>query len=208
MFYIIDEIDLMGDEFFERGLSLLSEQRLAKVKRLRSAYNKRASIIAYLLLRLILFEAYGINEAVMFEFEKNGKPYLKDYHDIFFNLSHSQNSVACIVSDVQVGVDIQKTRQVKNNLAKRVLTEDEYSIFESSIEPNDYFCKVWTIKEAFLKKTGEGITKELNEIAADAIPKIVTIKGIDYYCSICGNDEKDVNARYVRRDDFEQLLIG
>ena len=203
MVYIFDNIDLLNEDFFNRLKPLLSAQRLDKVERMRTAPAVRASITAYVLLRIALLEEYGINEAVIFTFGGNNKPYLKDYPHIFFSLSHSQNSVACVVAGNEAGIDIQKTKAVNKKLAKRVLTKDEYSKFLSADEPNDYFCEIWTVKESFLKKTGDGITKELRDIPAALVENLKTIKGTDYYCSVCGADAK---VKYVGRDDFEKLL--
>jgi len=205
MLYIFDEIDLPDEEFFNSKLHLLSEQRSAKVKRLFSNLNKRASISVYLMLRLALLEIHGIDKAVLLEYEENGKPYLKNHPGIFFSLSHSQNIAACIVADKKVGLDIQKTRPVKDNLAKRILTEDEYVIFKNSLSPDDYFCEVWTIKESFLKKTGDGISKELRDIAACSITA-KTFKGKDYFCTVCGISTADIKVKYLRSEDFGKLL--
>jgi len=203
MVYIFDNIDSLNDDFFEAVKPLLSVQRLTKVNRLRDNLVKRTSIAVYVLLRLALFETYRINEAVEFEFGKQNKPKLKDYPHIFFNLSHSKNSAACVVAGNEVGIDIQKIKQVKTELAKRVLTKDEYSKFLSAAEPNDYFCEIWTVKESYLKNKGDGITKELRDISADSIDGLKIFKGKDYYCTVC---DADVPVKYVRRDDFEQLL--
>lgn len=226
MLYIFENLNKIDSLFFKSKQSLLSEQRFEKIKRLKSSKAKNASIAVYLLLRLGLLQKYGINEAAMFKFGKHKKPFLKDYPHIFFSLSHSDNVVACAISDSVIGVDVQIISPIEKKLAKRVLTESEYLEFEKSKVPDDYFCKVWTVKESYLKKTGDGITKELREISADSISGVRIIRGADYYCSVCsdkvcgdsrsnsiGVDNSDIkdckiNVKYVGRDDFEQLCFG
>ena len=42
---------------------------------------------------------------------ENGKPYIKNYPDYHFNISHSNGAVAIAFSDYPVGVDIEKIRK-------------------------------------------------------------------------------------------------
>ena len=202
MLYIFDKIDSVSDDFYESKISFLSEQRKVKVDRLRNNLNRNASCSVYLLLRLALSEIYNIDVAVDFAFGINGKPYLKDYPYIFFSLSHSHNIAACAVAGVEIGVDVQKIKPVDEKVAKRVLSEDEYIQFLHSPSPDEYFCEIWTKKESFLKKSGDGITKELREISADSLTGIKSFRGNDYYCTICG---ADMQVKHIRRDDFEHL---
>ena len=205
MLYIIDKLELPGNDCFENLNSLLSVQRYQKVQRLRSNSGRDASAAAYLLLRFALFEVYGINEPVEFELAAKGKPTLKVYPDIHFNLSHSQGVAACVVADFEVGVDVQNVRKVSGKTAKRVLTKEEYEVLLTTNNPDDYFCKIWTIKESYVKMTGQGITAELGEISAEQIENIFAFKGDDYYCSVCSPAVSTEKVRHVRRNDFEQL---
>jgi len=209
MLYIFEKIDLLEDDFLESVMPLMSGARREKIRRLRSLQNKNASAVVYLLLRLVLTEIYRINEAVEFDYSRNGKPVLKDFPLIHFNLSHSLNTAACAVADTTVGVDVQKITNVKDKVAQRVLTADEYKGFLASSEPDTFFCEIWTIKESYLKKTGQGIAAELRDItAADVADKIV-IKGNGYFCCVCGPSVRSmqtVDIKYIGRDDFGKLF--
>jgi len=202
MLYLFEKIDLLEDDFIENVLSLLSEERKIKISKLRTPMSKKASAVAYLLLRIALFIEYNINEAVLFDYKEHGKPFLKDYPEIFFNLSHSNDTAACAVADEVTGVDVQHIKPIPDNVAKRVLTENEYALFNSSPEPDDYFCKIWTIKESYIKRTGLGLASELKEIIADEVTDSQIFKGDDYYCCVCG---PAVQIKYVGREDIEQL---
>jgi len=205
MLYIYDEIIELDDNFHERMISLLSEQRREKVQNLRSDKKKNASAVAYLLLRLALKEEYGIDEIVEFDYIDNKKPVLREHPNIHFNLSHSLNTVACAVANTDIGVDVQQIDKIKDNVAKRVLTEDEFACFQHTDNPDEFFCEIWTIKESFLKLTGKGISDELRELSADSINDKKIYKGKDYYCCVCGNAAKTMTEKYIGRDDFEQL---
>ena len=202
MLYIFDEIDNIEDGFPESIKTLLSAERFEKIKRLRSPQKKKASAIAYLLLRLAISETYGINEAVEFSYGDKGKPHLKSYPHIHFNLSHSNEVAACVISNNEVGVDVQYIKPVNDSLARRVLTESEYAGFKSSKMPDEYFCEIWTVKESYLKQTGKGITTELRDVAADEITDKTIYRSNDYFCCVCGPKMK---VKFIRRKDFEQL---
>jgi len=202
MLYIFDEIDNIEDDFPESIKSLLSAERYEKTQKLRSTRKKKASAVAYLLLRLALSDIYGINEVVDFNYADKGKPQLKSYPHIHFNLSHSKNAVACVISNNEVGVDVQCIMPIKEVLAKRVLTDLEYAEFKASQTPEEYFCEIWTVKESYLKLTGKGITTELRSIAADEVADKMIYRSKDYFCCVCGSK---MEIKYIRRKDFERL---
>ena len=203
MLYIFDEIDNLEDDYPDSIESLLSADRREKILRLRSPEKKKASAIAYLLLRLALSETYGINETVEFNYADKGKPLLKKYPHIHFNLSHSKTVVACAISNNEVGVDVQYITPVTDLLAKRVLTGQEYDEFKSSLIPDEYFCEIWTIKESYLKLIGKGITTELRDIDANEVSDIMIYRSNEYFCCVCGSK---MQTKHVRREDFEHLL--
>lgn len=89
----------------------------------------------------------------------NGKPYLKDCN-LFYNLSHSGVVAVCALSDREVGIDIQKKVKPSDALIKKVCSENEtkYLLSLSETEKSSAFTRLWTLKESYLKFTGEGIT--------------------------------------------------
>jgi len=202
MLYIFDEINLIDDELYKSMISLLSEERISKIKRLGTPLKQKASAMAYLLLRIALFKDFGIDEAVIFKFADNGKPLLNDFSHLYFNLSHSKDAAACAVSEVEVGVDVQIIKPITDKLAKRVLTPHEYASFKESPDPEDYFFRIWVIKESFIKKTGHGLAAELRAIEADEIKNITIFKNKDYYYSLCG---PEMQVKHIRREDIEHF---
>jgi len=198
MLYIFDEINKLNDI----DMALLSEERREKVLRYNSKQSRKLSIAVYLLLRFALKEQYGVSETVDFEYSEKGKPSLKNYPDIHFSLSHSKNTVVCAVSDSEVGVDVQYIAPVSDKVAKRVLTMEEYDIFKKSTVKDEYFCEIWTIKESYLKMTGQGISTELRNLSADSVKPGTLYRGSDYICCVTGTDER---VRIVGRDEIERL---
>ena len=151
---------------FQSALSYLPSARAQKVMKIKNEEAKRLSLTAGILLMDSLSEFGVLNKDLQFRYGMQGKPYLKDYPETFFSLSHSGEMAMCVVAEQEVGCDIEKVKQRDNRkLAKRFFTENEYQyIFskETTEKQNDAFYRIWTLKESFLKTTGEGISIPLD----------------------------------------------
>lgn len=103
-----------------------------------------------------------------------GKPYLPDYPDIHFNVSHSGKYVVCAFSDSPVGVDIQVIIPYREKIAKRIVSPEKIREIEESTNPDMLFTKYWAEKEALLKMSGCGFSGEVEESEFDFKRKTVT----------------------------------
>lgn len=113
-----------------------------------------------LLDRLEAREAAESMEALTYTYGPHGKPYLKNY-PYYFSISHSGDYVFCVLSEQEVGADIQqKAEHVKERVLQRFFAEEEKDYWEncaSEEEKRDFFYQMWCRKEAYGKLTGEGI---------------------------------------------------
>lgn len=150
----------------EKELSEIIENLPQSVKERAGRYKKeddrKKSFICYNLLKTALEKDYGINDFELF-FSEKGKPYIKDRNDIFFNISHSKRCCVCVVSDKEIGVDAEDIRPFSQRLAEKVCSEDELREIENSSDKAREFTKIWTMKESFIKMTGEGFSHGLKE---------------------------------------------
>lgn len=103
--------------------------------------------------------------------DENGKPVLQGAQDIFFNISHTKGLVVCGISKRAIGVDTEYIRPFDRRLMRRVCTEDEIAyIYEGSEGKEDLnqqwerFFRLWTLKESYLKATGQGIAVPMREV--------------------------------------------
>lgn len=96
---------------------------------------------------------------------EKGKPYLKEFSDIHFNMSHSGLWVVVAIADKNVGIDVEKIRKAPLGVANRFFSEPEknqlFAAMNSEIQ-QDHFFTLWTLKESFLKALGKGLTKSLS----------------------------------------------
>ncbi len=95
---------------------------------------------------------------------EQGKPYLPG-SDIHFNISHSSGIAACIVSGRECGIDCEAVKKYRPGVVRRVCSEKEKAMLEavSEEERPQLFYRLWTLKEAYVKMLGIGISYPMAE---------------------------------------------
>lgn len=84
----------------------------------------------------------------------NGKPTAEN---CFISVSHSGGRCAVCVSELEVGVDIEKIGDRDfENVARKTFGEKEKEYYFNNKVPQSFF-EIWTRKEAYSKISGEGI---------------------------------------------------
>lgn len=153
------KVDCQIDEkLFQYLLKYVQPEKKERILKQRIKQNANNMIIGEILAKIIIKKTFGIDIAKQnFAYTGYGKPYLLNYPDVHFNISHSGEYVACAVSDTPVGVDIQKIGEYNLEVAKRVCNEKELEQIENSSDKESGFTKLWTQKEAALKMHGTGI---------------------------------------------------
>lgn len=126
--------------------------------------SRRESIVAFSLLQQLLREHYDMSSVPPFSFNEHGKPFLPQYPDIHFNISHCKNAVVAVVSDKEVGVDVEAVGRYRDSLANYCMSVDECRQIDDSDDPDLEFTVLWTKKEAVAKLVGTGITDNLKEM--------------------------------------------
>ena len=88
-----------------------------------------------------------------------GKPFLKNFPNIHYNISHTKGLIVCAMADCCVGIDVEKMRPFKRRIVERFFSpqEREY-IFASHTQQEERFAEIWTRKEAYVKWLGKGMT--------------------------------------------------
>lgn len=91
-----------------------------------------------------------------------GKPFLPDYPQIQFSISHCDGMAACGISDRTIGVDIERIRPFSDKVARRILAEEELQM-EQDLTPETFF-RYWTLKESYVKAIGTGLAHPMKEV--------------------------------------------
>ena len=88
---------------------------------------------------------------------ERGKPYFKD-SSVQFSISHTKKRAFCAVSDWPVGIDAEPAeRNIDLRLADKILSPGERLAFEKAPDKRLALLKLWVLKEAYVKATGEGL---------------------------------------------------
>lgn len=115
-------------------------------------------------LRYALREEYGCPELPETARGIYGKPFFPEYPHIQFNISHSGEYVLCALGQKELGIDIEHTRASDERLYARVLSARERSWLERQKDKKAAFIRLWTLKESYIKATGEGFRTEVRKV--------------------------------------------
>jgi len=134
-------------------------------EKIEGMHNKKAirqSMGARLLLCRVLAEQYpAIPLPPKMTENRNGKPYLAQ-GGFYFNLSHSADFAALVLSDEEVGIDIEKREPPKIAVAKRFFSKPEYDWLAR--HPGNFY-DLWVLKESYVKALGTGLTTPLSSFS-------------------------------------------
>ena len=112
-------------------------------------------------IKYILYKYYGYDfEKIDIQRTKNGKPYIKD-SKLNFNVSHSADAIIAIVGlgYDSLGIDMEVLQNKdREKIIKRFFQKDEIAFINSSEDKNLEFYRIWTKKEAYIKKNALNMT--------------------------------------------------
>lgn len=161
---IIEDLDAISAEELDEAITMLPEWRKEKALRFKFEQGRKECAFSYLLLCNMLADEFGLQEMPEFEYGEHDKPSIVGHPEIHFNLSHCKHAIACAVSREEIGVDVECIGRDNDSLARHVMSDEEYSQFISSSNPQEYFATLWTKKEALVKLTGRGIDDDLKNL--------------------------------------------
>lgn len=164
MIYLFTEYDKITDDLIPALLERLPEKRRKQALRFRYMGGRISCIVGYLLFLYGYKHLHNRIDHPDFTKDRNGKPYLADDSDIFFNISHCNGAAACIFGDSPVGIDIQDIRELKMRHVMRVCSPEEQNRIKSALEPDLEFCRIWSIKESVSKLTGKGVFRDIKNL--------------------------------------------
>ncbi len=115
---------------------------------------------------------------------ENGKPYCKD---LFFNVSHSGDFVVLCTAEKEVGIDLEKIRDVNFKIADRCFNENE------SVSTKEEFFKMWTKKESIIKCFGKTVG-DMKSIDSFEFSRLLRQSGFfeGYAFCVCSEDKTEI----------------
>lgn len=202
------------DETIEKAyLSRLDDTQRNRMLRFHFKEDYKRSMYGELLSRHYLRNILGIpDQKLVVKRSKYGKPFLPDYPELQFNISHSGEWVVCAIGYCNVGIDIEKIQNFDMSMAKNTFTRNEYEWLQrlNSQERIRAFYQLWTLKEAYVKCQGKGMSIPFNsfEIVFTDNEVCLIIDHWDgmmqclpfhekYALSICSSQPKKVSPIYI-----------
>lgn len=115
----------------------------------------------------------------------HGKPYLPQYPEFHYNISHSGEYVVLCAQQSLCGIDVQEERKLSEHFLERFFSKEEREWL--SEHPREAI-RIFSLKEALCKATGQGIGKDF---AKTSVLPLLTESGLCHegrqwnaYCDI------------------------
>lgn len=156
-----------------RLLAILSGEERKEAQRFRRARDQRQFVIAHALVRLALSQHFPVPVGDWcFDRDRNGKPLIAAptiSPAVKFSLSHTEGLIACLTMlSAEAAVDVEKVEYNQDLplVAKEALSPTELKAL-SLLSGRDWttgFFDYWTLKEAYAKARGLGVSLPFSNI--------------------------------------------
>ena len=196
--YVADIMNLPDPLTVPELLQKLPMNRQQRIHNMKQEKSRKQSMGVGLLLEKVLALYHMENSQL--SVGEHGKPMIDGLE---FSLSHSGELVICAVSDKPVGCDVEKIRKAPECVAERFFSDREQAYLSqfSGEEYDKAFFRLWTMKESYVKMTGEGmgVPMEQYEVVVDDCARVIRDGGVQecyvseveipgYIISICAEE--------------------
>ncbi|RKE98543.1 4'-phosphopantetheinyl transferase family protein [Ichthyenterobacterium magnum] len=174
----------------------LKQQSLERVLSMKSELHQRGFLSVRHLLR-----DFGYTDQDLF-YDDNGKPHLKDGKHI--SITHSFTFSGVIVSDTEVGIDIEKQRDKIAIIAKKFVNYEFNYLSESDTDYIKRLTVIWGIKESLYKlfATPGMLFKEHFLVIPFMLEDKETVAWIDYQ-----NKKHRYNTHFLEFEGFTCAFV-
>jgi 4'-phosphopantetheinyl transferase len=147
----------------------LDQSEQNKVEKLHFLRDKTLYQLSHYMLRWVLSQYLNMQpQQIEFDTNQYGKPSVKGCNKLFFNLSHTNGvSVIALSKNKTIGIDVEKINPKieVNSIADNFFHPNEVKQLNqlSQNERPSAFYKIWTLKEAYIKAKGMGLSIPLRD---------------------------------------------
>lgn len=190
----------------EGYLGCLTAPRKNGVLKKKTEKDRINALLSRLLMLSEISERTGIpQKKIAFDFGPHGKPYIKNSH-LQFSLSHTNGAICMAFSEFpekpdneEIGIDIElKSRKVDPVMYKRVLSGEELK----NVHSDERFIRCWVRKEAFLKRLGIGISRDLRGLNTPTLPDTSYFDEGEYIIGISGKNSLNSVIKNISLDEL------
>jgi len=173
--WFVDINRVKDPTILEHYQSILNPSEWERNQRFIFEKDRKRHLITRALVRSVLSEYYNDITPKDWNFTQNayGKPQISPKmltSPLSFNLSHSGNMIVlALTREHEIGVDIESLKQntPSDDLAKHNFAPEEYQQLKGlpSSEFHSLFFDFWTLKEAYIKACGIGLSIPLDSFS-------------------------------------------
>jgi 4'-phosphopantetheinyl transferase len=203
----------LTDSEYHNLLGHVAPQKRDRIEKYRFFEDRQRVIMGDILTRLMVSRVLVVHpDSIVFAEGEYGKPFLPDISDIHFNISHAGNYVTCAVSDSPVGIDVETTdHKGYMDVAGRYFAKDELlyvQSFQNESEQRKAFAEIWTMKEAYIKRDGRGLSilTSYNTLASPDLFFYPITTGSDAAAHVCTGDEQEPIIAVFTMDELCELM--
>lgn len=163
--YIVKKPDFINQKLYSKLISRISIKRKIKINNFFYMDDKYRGLIAEMLTFIKIPQIAGAKiDEIQFDENQYGKPFVKKYPNLYFNISHSGDWIGNCFDNKPIGLDIEKVKAIDLEVAKEYFTNAEYLelLSKKGHKRLNYFYELWTCKESYIKAIGKGFFQELN----------------------------------------------
>lgn len=167
-------------------MALLSPGEADRAGRFALPRPQDQYIVSRALVRLVLARCCSVApDALAFSANEFGRPHTcapVSAQSVHFSLSHADGLVALAVSSTyEVGLDVEDTHRPIDvaGIARSYFSPAEWSAMQhlEGEALRERFFSIWTLKEAYIKALGKGLSADLAAFTVTATPDAAVVSG-------------------------------
>jgi len=139
----------------------LTPTEQARLQSLGTAARRDTFLAGRWLARRAVQRWLGVGRLPALDVADSGACRVAGMGDVYISISHSAGAVACAVSSVPVGVDVESLARPRNHLALAEMVHSpaqrEQLVALATDARTPAFLQLWTLKEAWLKARERGL---------------------------------------------------
>lgn len=145
----------INENMYNQMSYYISNDKIVRINKIKRLKDRIPHLVGDILVRYLIHIKLGIpNDRIEFKYNENGKPSFLNFENFHFNLSHSGEYVVCAIDDCDIGIDVEKIKEIDLSIVRVVFTDHEIWKLEKEVIENRQrlFYSIWTLKESFVKK--------------------------------------------------------
>jgi len=147
----------------ENSFPDLPEDILESAEKFKNTARKKEYLAGRYLALKGLKES-GFEGEIEFKIKDSGKVYVENAPD--FSISHDGEFVVCAFSEYSVGADVVNISRFSKIKPNRYFNDNEKNFVGFDAKKN---ALLWSVKEAYGKMTGEGLSRRVSETDFSAV---------------------------------------